>query len=135
MSVRVDATVKVEGTKDFLRRFRAASPKFLDALQPVVADHANKVMAVANIAVPKDDGELANSAFVDGPTRVETAEKKSVSATCGYDADHAPYVHEGFHYGRKTSTPPKWLEFSAWGIGKAFRSTCRSVLRAVLKTI
>lgn len=106
------ATVIV-GADKFMRQIRTAGAAILPHIGPTVRRHANATLNRAQATVPRDDGALGASAFADGPDVNRQA--LSVTATAGYEAAHAPFVHEGFHYGRKVSTPSKWLERAAHG--------------------
>ncbi len=110
--------VEVKGTADLLRRLKRAGPAILAEVADDVVTQANVLGSLAGGDVPAATGTLAQSAFVDGPATNEG--RMSVTATVGYAAPHAPYVHEGFHYGLKVKSPPKWLERAANGLKAGF---------------
>lgn len=124
---------ELHGADELRKRIKRAGPEILEAIGPVLVGTASQILTFAQVDVPSDSGGLAASAFTDGPEIKGTR----VSASCGYTADHAPYAHEGFHYGRKAKTPPKWLEKAANGreqkladeVGRAIRSTLERIAR------
>lgn len=98
---------RIHGAAAVRRKLRGLAPQVLADLQEPVRDFAATIAAEAQIAVPRGSGELAKSDFVDS----EVDRRNLVTtATTGYAAPHAAYVHEGVHYGRQTEQPPKWLE-------------------------
>jgi hypothetical protein len=103
--------VRIHGLERLRSRLKKAGPGLLDEIAPALEGEAAALLASANVFAPVDDGELIASAFTDGVER--DPKRMSVGASAGYDAEHAPFVHEGFHYGLKVASPPKWLERAA----------------------
>jgi hypothetical protein len=126
-------TVRVEGLDQLRRRLKGADQILLDALQPTIGGAALSLGMVAQANVPAASGELAASFFVDGAQMNEA--RKSVTATVGYTSPHAAFEHEGFHYGRKVSNPPKWLERAADGFRAAFRSAVKSAVKTAIQRL
>jgi hypothetical protein len=99
--------VQIQDT-ELRKRLNQLGAAVLPDVAPVVGQAASRVGTAALFGVPQGTGALAASAFHDGPEIDPDA--KSVTATTGYSAEHAAYVHEGHHYGRKVKAPSKWLE-------------------------
>lgn len=101
----------LKGADELRRKMRGG--KLALEILPAAGQHlrmrATGVLQAAQADVPFEDGELRNSAFVDGP-KVRKS-RYSVTVTAGYTAAHAPYVHEGVHgHARKRDDrKPKWL--------------------------
>ena len=125
--------VTISGDKELLARLKRAGADLLAEIAPEVSNEAARVIVSANGAVPRESGELAGSSFVDGP--VENHERLSVTATCGYESPHAPFVHEGFHFGRKVKAPSKWLERAADGVETGFAARMKSAILAGLNRL
>lgn len=124
------ATVTIKGERELLQKIRAAEDIVLPKLGQVVVTEAQDIIAEAQSTVPTESGALAASFFVSGP-KVRKA-RHSVTATSGYEAPYAAAEHEGFHFGRKLSTPPKWLERAAAGRSDDFAQKVKSAIQAVL---
>jgi hypothetical protein len=123
-------TVTIKGERELMERIRAAEDLILPKLGQVVLNEAQDIIATAQGDVPAETGGLAASFFVSGP-KVRKA-RHSVTATCGYEAPYAAAEHEGFHYGRRIATPPKWLERAASGRIDDFAAKVKSAIQAVL---
>lgn len=102
----------IEGANVLRGKLRKLGDNLLPSLEAPVAAVRDSIAASAAASVPVEAGDLAASAFSDGPEPNPKA--FSVTATTGYTDDKAPAVHEGFHGNRRT-TPPKWLERAAQG--------------------
>lgn len=121
---------QIQGANELKARLRRAGPSVLHALTAPIFREAADISIAALGSVPTDEGELAASAFVAPP---EVNEKRmSVTGTVGYEAEHAAYVHEGYHYGRKVATPPKWFERAASGREQRFAQDIGDAIRSEL---
>ena len=119
----------ITGASELRRKLKALGPAILKDIAPVARAEAASILAAAQVNVPVDEGELALSAF----TSDEANEKKGrVMASAGYEAAHAAYAHEGFHYGKKVSAPPKWLERAADGREQGFADAVGKAIRTAL---
>lgn len=119
--------------RDIVRRLRGASDVALSFARQAVLREAAGIDIAAASAVPTESGDLAGSRFVDS----EVVPGERVTATVGYESEHAAFVHEGFHYGREKSAKPKWLEqtansaksYFAGSVAKAFRSALKQIAK------
>jgi hypothetical protein len=103
-----------------------------EALSPEVQASADYLQSVAQGTVPRDEGALAASSFTSFANNGEG----TITATVGYDDPKAPYVHEGFHFGRKQKKDgAKWLEKAADSVESSFKSAMRKAARAAVKQI
>ena len=106
-------SVRITGARKLRRQLGRLGtlvlPDLADSLKPT----AVTISTIAQASTPGKTGSLKASHFVDGPE----IDKRHMSAgmTVGYAAEHAPFVHEGFHFGRKKSHPPRWLSNAAAG--------------------
>lgn len=100
-------TVQIKGADELRRRLMRAGDTLLPSIAAAVEQQARAIQARALETVPVDEGTLAASAFVE--TRVDGP---NVSATTGYAAPYAAFVHEGMHNGTHIAAP-KWLERAA----------------------
>lgn len=123
----------IRGTTELKKKLRQVGPAILPYLIDPVMRQADNISLTAAVSVPREDGELAASQFTDGPQVDPKALR--VGATVGYEAPHAPYAHEGHHFGRKNKTPPKWLEYAADGRERAFVKDVEAAINAGLESL
>jgi hypothetical protein len=126
-------SVQVKGANELRARLRRAGPAILAEIASTVSAQASVVLSAAQMAVPRDHGALASSAFTSGPEMNDKA--LSVIATAGYDAKYAPFEHEGFHYGKRSTHPPKWLEHAAHAQESQFVAAVSHAIREGLETL
>lgn len=126
------ADVIIRGSKELIAKIRRFDNRLLPYLAPVVREAASETLGLAQSLVPVEAGELSASSFVSGP---EISRKHSVTATCGYEAQYAGAVHEGFHYGIKFGAPPKWLEQSVDVMKLAFRESVKTQVEEALSQL
>lgn len=124
----------IVGAEELRKKVRGFGPEILREIGPTIAMEAVDIRNTAQMTVPRGEtNELASSAFVDG---VEIDDRTlSATATAGYEAEHAAYAHEGYHYGRKLAVPPKWLEHAADGREHAFAQVIGDAIREALPKI
>lgn len=126
-------SITIKGDKELIARLKRAGASLLPEIAPDVANQAARVMVSASAGIPRDSGDLASSQFVDG-AEVNTS-KLSVTATAGYTAPHAAFVHEGFHFGKKKKVAPKWLERAADDVAQGFASAISAAITAGLSRL
>lgn len=127
------ATVRIHGYDKLKRQFEKAGGSLLAELGPSVTGTALALGMVAQATVPRGSGELAASYFVADAQ--EREDKKTTTATVGYDAKHAAFAHEGLHYGRKLELAPKWLEHAADQFRGAFKKAIREGVQKALRKV
>ena len=101
-----------------LRALRSNAVQVLRRLDRAVLDAAQRVADQAAFSVPRggapdDPLNLADTAFVSLPQHNLSA-RLSTTTTVGYEHPQAGPIHEGFHWGVQTQTPPpQWLRRAA----------------------
>lgn len=118
-----------------LNQLRRVEEPVLAALEPVVfAQAASIINASVPLApvgnVDPEGKKLRDSEFIDGPVRNSRA--LSVSATSGYEHPHAGAIHEGFHWGKRTMSPPNFLRTPARAARSAFTRKVRDSIKSTL---
>ena len=110
-----------------LRALRSRAQEVLRDLDRPVLDAAQRVADQAAFSVPRggapdDPLNLADTAFVSLPEH-NLSPRLSTTTTVGYAHPAAGPIHEGFHWGVQTQTPPPhWLR-------KAAKRGVRALLR------
>lgn len=121
----------IKGADELRRKLRKLGVDALPALGAPLLAKAEQIRAVAVATAPKGEtGELAGSSFVSGPDLDKT--HMSATVTTGFEADHAAYAHEGYHFGRKVENPPKFLERAAAGHEAALAEDIGGALMSAL---
>lgn len=118
---------QIQGADELRARLKRAGPLILEHLAAPIAAEAQAIHLAALPHAPSDEGNLAASSFVAAPEI--NPKRMSITATTGYEAEHAAYVHEGYHYGRKVAAPPKWLEKAANGRESKFAADVGDAIR------
>jgi hypothetical protein len=103
----------IKGADELRSMLRGIASKVLPDLGAPLVSASLAVIARAEPLVPRESGDLADSAFFDGPEINRST--LSATATAGFEAEHAPYVHEGVHGGAHVQ-PPKFLEHAIEGL-------------------
>jgi hypothetical protein len=103
----------IKGAEELRSLLSGIAPKVLPDLGAPLMLGALDVVTRAEMLVPRESGDLADSAFVDGPEI--NRRTLSVTTTAGFEAAHAAYVHEGVHGGAHIR-PPKFLELATVGL-------------------
>lgn len=142
------STVRIEGLEQLRRRLKGADLLLVNELKSTVGGASLAIGMVAQANAPVDDGTLVASFFTDGAEVNE--ERKTATATVGYDVPYAPAEHEGIHYQKKNQkrsfftgrrekyksiAPPKWLEHAAEGFRRAFASAVKTKIQSALQTL
>lgn len=118
MSLGRSVQVQIKGADELRRDLKRAGEAILPFIAPVLEQRAQHIRSLGIATAPKDTGALLISSFVDS---VVDRRALTALASTGYEAPHAPYVHEGVHYGRQLH-PPKWLEHAADGQAETLAS-------------
>lgn len=122
------ATVKILGATKLLENLKALEKQVLPELGKAARTEAEEILTAAQVNVPRGKTEeLSGSGFVSGP-KIRRGRKHSAIATAGFEAKYAAYEHEGYHYGKKISEPPKWLEHAARGRLDKFKKKIAQVI-------
>ena len=122
------ATV-IKGADELRRNLKRLSEVAFEAVRWPLADMAEDIIAASDTAAPTGTGALKASHFVSSPFANQA--RQSVTVAAGYEAEHAPYVHEGVH-GHFHVTPPKFLERAAAGQESKLAETVGDALRQAL---
>ncbi len=110
-----------------LRQLRSQGEQVLRDLESPVRAAARLALDQATFLVPRggapeDPLNLADTGFLSGPVH-NTSARLSVTFTCGYAHPQAGPIHEGFHWGEQTRTPPPHF------LRKAAKRGVRALLR------
>lgn len=120
----------IKGADELRKTLRTLAPKVLPDLGAPLVRASLAVVTRAAGLVPEDTGDLADSAFIDGPDFNKSALSATTSA--GFDSKHAPYAEIGVH-DKAHVEPPKFLSRATDGIEEELAEDIGDALMASIE--